>query len=202
MNANDWDERFSGELPYGLAPNDFVAEQAGRIPAGPVLCLAEGYGRNALFLAAQGHPVTAVEQSSVGIARGKALGAERGVEVTWVHADLADYDMGQEAWSGIVSTFAHVPPTLRAEVHARVARALAPGGIYILEAYSPAQLGYRSGGPKDVALLMTRDGLVNELAELEFDIAQEIERELTEGAMHRGPAAVVQVVARKARKAR
>ncbi|MCC6772122.1 MAG: class I SAM-dependent methyltransferase [Gemmatimonadaceae bacterium] len=198
MDVHRWDERFSaGELPYGAEPNDFVAAQAPRIPTGPVLCLAEGYGRNALWLAAQGHPVTAIEQSSVGIARAKDLGVERGVEVTWVQGDLADVDLGEGKWSGIVSVFAHLPPALRADVHARAVRALAPGGVFILEAYSPAQLGHRTGGPRDVELLMTRDGLVQELAGLELLIAQEIEREVNEGVLHQGLAAVVQVVARK-----
>ncbi len=199
MKASDWDERFSGELPYGLEPNEFVAEQGHRIPPGPVLCLAEGYGRNALWLAARGHAVTAAEQSTVGIARGTALAAERGLDITWIPGDLADLDMGAGRWSGIVSTFAHLPPALRADVHQRVVRALAPGGVFILEAYSPAQLAYHTGGPKQVELLMTRDGLVRELAGLDFEVAQEIEREVIEGAMHSGKAAVVQVVGRKAR---
>ncbi|MBK9976820.1 MAG: class I SAM-dependent methyltransferase [Gemmatimonadetes bacterium] len=198
MDVHRWDERFSaGELPYGAEPNDFVAAQAPHIPTGPVLCLAEGYGRNALWLAAQGHPVTAIEQSSVGIARAKDLGVERGVEVTWVQGDLADVYLGEGKWSGIVSVFAHLPPALRADVHARAVRALAPGGVFILEAYSPAQLGHRTGGPRDVELLMTRDGLVQELAGLELLIAQEVEREVNEGVLHQGLAAVVQVVARK-----
>ena len=199
MKTSDWDERFSGELPYGLEPNDFVRAQGDRIPPGPVLCLAEGYGRNALWLAERGHAVTAAEQSTVGIARGKALAAERGLEITWVAGDLADLDMGEGKWSGIVSTFAHLPPALRADVHRRVVRALAPGGAFILEAYSPAQLAYTTGGPKQVELLMTRDGLMKELAGLDFEIAQEIERDVVEGAMHSGRSAVVQVVGRKAR---
>ena len=198
MKTSDWDERFSGELPYGLEPNDFVREQGDRIPPGPVLCLAEGYGRNALWLAARGHAVTAAEQSTVGVARGQALAAERGLEIAWIAGDLADLDMGEGKWSGIVSTFAHLPPALRADVHRRVVRALAPGGVFILEAYSPAQLGHRTGGPKQVELLMTRDGLVRELEGLEFEIAQELEREVVEGTMHSGTAAVVQVVGRKA----
>ncbi|MBK7832028.1 MAG: class I SAM-dependent methyltransferase [Gemmatimonadetes bacterium] len=200
MDVHSWDERFSvGELPYGTEPNDFVVAQAPRIPTGPVLCLAEGYGRNALWLAAQGHPVTAVDQSSVGIARAKDLAAERNVVVTWEQADLADFDMGEAKWSGIVSIFAHLPPALRADVHARVVRALAPDGVYILEAYSPGQLGHRTGGPRDVTLLMTRDALVRELDGLDFVIAQEIERDVSEGALHKGLAAVVQVVGRKPR---
>ncbi|HEX4936161.1 MAG TPA: class I SAM-dependent methyltransferase [Gemmatimonadaceae bacterium] len=197
MKASDWDERFSGELPYGLEPNDFLREEGDRIPPGPVLCLAEGYGRNALWLAARGHAVTAAEQSTVGVARGKALAAERGRDITWVQGDLADLEMGEGKWSGIVSIFAHLPPDLRADVHRRVVRALAPGGVFILEAYSPAQLGHRTGGPRQAELLMTREGLLRELEGLEFELAREIERDVTEGTLHSGVAAVVQVVGRR-----
>lgn len=198
MDVDAWDARYSADaLPYGLEPNGFVVEQTAQLPSGPVLCLAEGYGRNAMWLAAQGHDVTAVEQSPVAIARGRALAAARGVAVDFVQADLADYDLGDSKWSGIVSVFAHLPPDLRGDLHARVVRALAPGGVFVLEAYAPAQLGWRTGGPRDVSLLMSRDQLVQELAGLEFVVATEVEREVVEGALHTGRAAVVQVVGRK-----
>ena len=198
MNVSDWDRRFSADaLPYGTEPNAFLASQGAQFPAGPVLCLAEGYGRNAIWLAGRGHAVTAVEQSGAGILRGRALADERRVQVAFVHADLGDFDMGSACWSGIVSIFAHLPPALRASVHARVVRALAPGGIFVLEAYAPAQLGFKTGGPRDVELLMSRDALVRELAGLDFAVSHEIEREVLEGPMHTGRAAVVQVVARR-----
>ena len=198
MDVNAWNDRYSAEaLPYGADPNSFLAAQAAHIPPGPLLCLAEGYGRNAMWLAGEGHAVTAVEQSGVAIERGRALAKERGVAVDFVQADLAAFDLGESTWSGIVSVFAHLPVELRADVHARVVRALAPGGVFILEAYAPAQLGFRTGGPRDVTLLMTRDALVRELSGLEFVVAQEVEREVIEGVLHKGRAAVVQVVGRK-----
>lgn len=198
MNVEEWDERYSAEdLPFGTEPNTFLAEEAGRLSGARVLCIAEGYGRNATWLAARGHRVTAMEQSSVGIAQGKRLAAERGVDVAFEQGDLADYDFGEARWDAIVSIFAHLPPELRADVHARVVRALAPSGLFILEAYTPAQLGFRTGGPKDVALLPTRDQLVRELDGLEFLVARELNREVNEGTRHVGMAAVVQVVARK-----
>jgi SAM-dependent methyltransferase len=200
MDVSDWDRRYSAEaLPYGTDPNAFLVSQANEIPPGPVLCLAEGYGRNACWLAARGHAVTAVEQSGMALQRGEALAHERGVQVAFVQGDLTDFDLGTNAWSGIVSIFAHLPPALRKDVHARVVRALAPGGVYVLEAYSPAQLGFATGGPRDTELLMTRDGLLGELAGLEPVLAQEIEREVLEGTYHKGRAAVVQFVGRKAR---
>lgn len=198
MDVREWDERYSAEeLPFGTEPNTFLAEEAGRLSRATVLCIAEGYGRNATWLAAQGHRVTAMEQSSVGIAQGKRLAAERGVDVSFEQGDLADYDFGEARWDAVVSIFAHLPPALRADVHARVVRGLAPGGLFILEAYTPAQLGFRTGGPKDAALLPTRDQLVRELPGLEFLIARELQREVNEGTRHLGLAAVVQVVAMK-----
>jgi SAM-dependent methyltransferase len=198
MNVEDWDKRFAAdELPYGLEPNTFLVEEAARLSNANILCIAEGYGRNATWLAAQGHRVTAVEQSSVGIARAKALAAERGVSVEILQGDLETFDLGESRWDAIVSIFVHLPPELRADVYARAVRALAPGGLMIVEAYCPAQLGFRSGGPREVALLPTREQLVRELDGLEFLVAREIEREVNEGALHHGAAAVVQVVGRK-----
>lgn len=198
MNVEDWDKRFgAAELPYGLEPNTFLVEEARRLSSANILCIAEGYGRNAMWLAAQGHRVTAVEQSPVGIARAKALAAERGVHVEWVQGDLETFDLGESHRDAIVSIFVHLPPALRADVYARAVRALAPGGLMIVEAYCPAQLGFRTGGPKDVALLPTRELLERELAGLEFLVSREIRRDVNEGVLHHGAAAVVQMVGRK-----
>ncbi len=196
--ASFWDHRYASQnYVYGTAPNAFVAAMAAQIPAGPVLCLAEGEGRNAVFFAQLGHPVTTVDQSSVGLGKAARLAAERGVPLTTVVADLADYAIEPHAWAGIVATFAHLPPKLRRTVHARVVAGLRPGGRFILEAYTPAQLAHGTGGPKDVELLMTLAALRVELAGLEFLHACECEREVIEGTGHTGRGAVVQVCARK-----
>ncbi len=194
-----WNERFGADVYfYGKEPNAFVAEMAGKIPAGPVLCLAKGEGRNAVFLAQRGHEVTAVDQAATGMAKAGRLAAERGVALTTVVADLNAYAITPRAWAGIVVTFGHFPPALRRAVHAQVVAGLRPGGVFVLEAYTPAQLAYSTGGPKDVMLLMTLAALREELAGLEFLHARECEREVSEGQGHTGRAAVVQIVARKA----
>lgn len=197
MNTT-WDERFSSpDYVYGTEPNAFVAAMAPRIPAGPVLCLAEGEGRNAVHLARLGHAVTAVDQSAIGLAKAARLAAPRGVPLTTVVADLAHYAIAPAAWVGIVATFAHLPPPLRREVHAQVVAGLRPGGVFILEAYTPAQLAFGTGGPKDPSLCMTLAALRDELAGLEFDVARECERDVLEGTGHTGRGAVVQLVARR-----
>jgi SAM-dependent methyltransferase len=193
-----WNDRYAApHYVYGEAPNAFVAEMSSHIPAGPVLCLAEGEGRNAAYLAALGHLVTAVDQSDNGLAKARRLAAKRGVEVETVTADLGRYRITPGAWAGIIATFAHLAPELRRTVHVTAVLGLRPGGVFILEAYTPAQLVFGTGGPKDPELLMTVASLREELSGLEFLVARELEREVMEGAGHTGRGAVVQILARK-----
>jgi SAM-dependent methyltransferase len=198
--VTDWDERFAEtEYAYGTEPNAFLAAVACQIPDGPVLCLAEGQGRNATFLARQGYRVTAVDQSAVGLARARELAARHGVQITCIQTDLAEYHIESGAWAGIVSTYVHLPPALRAHVHRGAVDGLRPGGVIVIEAYSPRQLAFGTGGPRDAERLAARPALQAELAGLEFLLAQEAEREVVEGKYHHGMAAVVQVLARRPR---
>jgi len=198
MDAEFWNHRYAAaDYVFGESPNTYLAKMASRIPAGPVLCLAEGEGRNAVFLATLGHPVTAVDQSATGLAKARQLAAARGVELETVIADLADFTIEPGAWAGIVAIFAHLPPVLRAQVHTQVVGGLRPGGVFILEAYTPAQLAFNTGGPKDPELLMTLAGLRDELSGLELLVDREIERDVIEGGGHTGRAAVVQILARQ-----
>ena len=197
---SDFDARYAEpELAYGDQPNEFLASVAALIPDGPVLCLAEGQGRNAVFLAGRGHAVTAVDRSAVGLARASALAAERRVAITTQVADLAELAIEPGAWAGIVSIFGHLPQPLRSRVHRAAARGLRPGGVFVLEAYRPAQLTFGTGGPRDVAMLPTLDELQADLEGLELEIGREIERDVIEGRFHTGRAAVVQIVARRGR---
>lgn len=197
-----WNERYNeAGFAFGTKPNDFLASEFSRIPnQGKVLCLAEGEGRNAVFLAKQGYSVTAVDQSTVGLNKAKKLAADNGVDITTVVADLTDYNFGTNIWDGIVSISAHVPTSLRKKLHAQVKRSLKTNGILILEAYTLRQLKMQGiGGPPadKVDFFMSLEKLRNELAGLEFLIGAEIERNLSEGKYHQGNSAVVQVVACK-----
>ena len=198
LDSTFWNSRYGGaDYFYGTAPNDFLTSVATEIPAGPVLCLAEGEGRNAVYLAARGHAVTAVDQSEAGLAKARGLAQSRNVPLDTVVADLTDFPIEPKAWSGIVAIFMHLPPALRRSVLARAVASLRPGGVFIMEAYRPAQLGYGTGGPKDAALLPTLDGLRSELGDLEWIIGREVERDVREGGGHTGLAAVVQVLVRQ-----
>ena len=197
-NPPIWDERYrTPDHLYGTAPNDFLAQVAGQIPAGPVLSIADGEGRNGVHLATLGHAVTSVDASSVGLAKARQLAATRSVTIATIVADLADYAIAPGAWSGIVSIFCHLPRPLRQQVHAQVVRGLAPGGLFVFEAYSVKQIGYGTGGPSSVELLLTPDALRSELAGLELLHLAELERDVHEGTAHNGRSVVVQLLGRK-----
>ena len=197
--ASHWDQRYgTGDYFYGTLPNDFLKEHVAALPpGGRVLCLGEGEGRNAVFLAAEGFDVVALDASAVGLAKAERLARERHVSITTVRADLAEYALGRDAWDGIVSIWCHLPSVLRARVYHDVGPALKVGGAFLLEAYTPAQLEFRTGGPQSVDLLPTLAAVRAELGGLEFELAIEREREVHEGCGHRGRSAVVEIIARR-----
>jgi len=130
-----------------------------------------------------------------GMAKAERLAEARGVALTTVVANLADFDLGEDRWDLIVSIFAHTPPDIRARVHGAIAQALAPGGRLILEAYTPDQVGRGTGGPPVPELTMTLDGLREELTGMEIVSGEEKVRSVVEGPGHTGDGAVVQVIA-------
>lgn len=193
--SSRWDDRYAGdEFFFGTEPNDFLTGVASRLPGGRTLCIADGEGRNSVFLAAMDHEVTAMDASEVGMRKARSLAAKRGVELSTVVADLREFDFGQGRWDTIVSIFCHMPPDLRRDVHARAVEGLAPGGAFVLEAYTPDQLEYRTGGPPVRELLMTEADLRADLAGLSFDILAERLRTVHEGRGHDGPSAVIQAL--------
>ena len=193
-----WDERYSEkEYVYGTEPNAFLSSAVKYLPAGKVLCVAEGEGRNAVFLAEQGYQVVAVDSSSVGLDKAQQLAQSRKVKIETVVADLADFYIEPESLMGVVSIFCHLPPPLRLSLHQNIVKGLQPGGVLVLEGYTPAQLEYGTGGPPVKELMLSLTILQEELGELEFIHAEELTREVIEGKYHTGTGAVVQLVAKK-----
>lgn len=193
-----WDERYSAEeYIFGTAPNDFLVSVADRIPPGDVLCLADGEGRNGVFLADLGYRVTSIDSSQVGLAKAETLARKKGVQLDTRLADLTEYDLGENCWDCVVSIFFHLPPEIRRTLHRKVEKAIRPDGYLVLEAYTPEQLNFRTGGPPIVDRLMTLDALREDFPNLEFIHAEEKEREIQEGQGHAGRGAVVQLLARK-----
>lgn len=191
-----WDRRYSEPgYAYGIEPNDFLVSVVDRLPRGRVLCIGEGEGRNAVYLARQGFDVTAVDASAVGLGKARRLAARYGVEITTVVSDLVDYPIEPGGWQAVVSIFCHLPPAVRSEVHHGVAAGLAPGGGLVLEGFTPRQLDLGTGGPRAAELMMDLRGLRNDFDGLSFAVAREIERDVIEGRYHTGVAAVVQILA-------
>lgn len=194
-----WDERFSQAEPvYGEAPNAFVASQAYRFQQGMKLFVpGDGYGRNGVWLARQGFQVHTVDLSPVGVARASKTAQASGVTMTIEQADLATWSWPVDQFDGVFAIYLHLPPELRTSVHAGILRATKPGGLVILEAFSPAQLKFTSGGPKQVELLYTAAMLQQDFAPAVALKLEEKELVVAEGHMHSGPAAVVRAVFQK-----
>lgn len=192
-----WQERFEQDgYYYGTKANDFLKEHALLIPqGGKVLSIGEGEGRNAVYLASLGYDVTAIDIAESGLEKIRLLAKEQGVHVHTQQADLNDYKFSEQAWDGIINIFCHLPPRLRREVHQNAAKALAPKGVLLLEAYTPNQLRYNTGGPKQLHYLYSAADLQQDFAALKIQHLAEIERDIQEGAGHTGLSSVVQVIA-------
>lgn len=194
-----WEARFAGsELVYGAEANTFLAQQVAGLPPGTALCLAEGQGRNALHLARLGHRVIVQDLSSNGLATARTLAAAEGLAVETICGDLADYRPEPESVDLLVAIWMQIPRVLRAEVIPRMVAACRPGGLLILEAYTPLQLGRSSGGPQVLDLLVEPADLLIDAQGLELLHWQEGCREISEGPAHRGLSATVQLVGRRA----
>lgn len=190
-----WDERYSlPEYAFGTQPNDFLVSVASKIPQGRVLCLGEGEGRNAVYLASLGYEVVAVDQSKIGLAKAEQFATQQQVKIHTIAADLADFVIEPKSWQGIVSIFCHLPSPLWRRVHRSAVAGLTRGGLLILEAYTPRQLQWKTGGPKNLDMLVSLDLVRSELADLDFEVLQEVERNITEGVYHNGMSAVIQVL--------
>lgn len=194
-----WDQRYSQPgYAYGTDPNDFLRASLLHLPAaGSVLSLAEGEGRNSVFLARHGFEVTAVDASPVGMEKTQTLAEKHGVHVTSVVADLADYTLAPNQYDVIISIFCHLAPPLRRAIHKQVQESLNHDGVFLLEGYTPKQLKHGTGGPPVKELLMNLHVLQEELAGLKTIHGIEIEREIHEGKLHNGLGAVVQYIGQK-----
>lgn len=193
-----WDKKYSvDEYVYGEAPNSFLMDMTGNLKMGSVLCLAEGEGRNAVHLAKQGFNATGVDSSIVGLQKAKMLAEKNNVSIKTIYSDLADYTIEENSWDSIISIYCHLPPELRKKVHKNIVSGLKKGGTFLLEAYTPKQLEFQTGGPPFAALMMELETLKEELNGLEFIHGQELVRNVSEGISHTGKGSVVQILAKK-----
>ena len=195
-----WDARFADEsYHFGTAPNAFLASQAALLrPGMTALCVADGEGRNSVWLARQGLRVTAFDLSPVGVEKARALAASDGVAVDHRIGNILDWPWGAQAYDTVVAIFIQfATPAERAVIFRGLVEALAPGGLLLLQGYTPRQLEYRTGGPPFAEHLYTEDLLREAFGALEITHLAAHDAVIHEGKGHSGMSALIDLVARK-----
>ncbi|MDO9011975.1 MAG: class I SAM-dependent methyltransferase [Gallionella sp.] len=196
---NVWNERYAGEeYHFGTEPNAFLSQQQNRLKPGMrCLAIADGEGRNGVWLAEQGLQVLSVDSSPVAVAKARALAAQRGVMMDVELADLTQWDWGCEKYDVVVAIFIQfAPPGLREHMFSHIKSCLKPGGLLMLQGYTPRQLDYRTGGPSQVENLYTEALLREAFSDMEIVHLTEHDSVIHEGAGHDGMSALIDMVAR------
>lgn len=195
-----WDERYAAEhYLFGTAPNKFLAAQASLItPGQQVLAVADGEGRNGVWLATHGADVLSVDFSPVAQEKAKRLAAENKVAIRFEQADLLKWSWGENRFDVIVAIFIQfVGPTERAQLFDSMRQALKPGGYLIMQGYTPKQVEYKTGGPSNPENMYTEELLRDSFADFEILQLRQHEEEIDEGVGHSGLSALIDLVARK-----
>ncbi len=196
-----WEARYAATSTYlfGTEPNCFLVEAASHLPpAAKILAVADGEGRNGVFLASRGHRVHAVEYAATAIARAQRLAASQGVSLDIEQADVLRWRWPVAAYDAVVAIFVQfVPPAARPAFFANMVAALRPGGLLLLQGYRPEQIANGTGGPSDPAHCYTEELLRTEFAGLTLLHLRSHDAEIAEGTAHHGPSALIDLVARK-----
>ena len=196
-----WNDRYraSPGFLFGKTPNAWLQAQAGRWAAGArVLCVADGEGRNSVWLARQGLAVSAFDPSVVAVQRARMLAAEAGVVVDHQMADSEGYVWPTASLDGVAAIFIQfAQPALRERLFRQMVDSLRPSGLLMLLGYTPAQLAYKTGGPSQVDQFYTPDLLEAAFADLDLPSLDSFEVDIDEGEGHRGRSALIGLVARR-----
>jgi SAM-dependent methyltransferase len=197
--AGTWNRRFAeDDFLFGTEPNAWLREHASIwSPGDRVLCVADGEGRNSVWLARRGLVVDAFDIAEVGVAKARRFAAAQGATVNFAVADCDAYPWPQAAYHGVAAIFVQfADPAMRERLFTNIVRSLRPGGTLVLQGYTPKQLEYRTGGPPFVSHLYTEALLREAFASLDLLELREYEAELAEGSGHRGHSALIGLVAR------
>ncbi|TNC99620.1 MAG: methyltransferase type 11 [Gallionellaceae bacterium] len=195
-----WDERYSGdEYFYGTEPNAFLVSQHTLLKPGmKCLAVADGEGRNGVWLAEQGLDVLSVDASPVAQAKAQRLAQQRGVKMQFAQMDLMTWDGEGETFDVVAAIFIQfVGPAQRPQLFANLKRFIKPGGMLLLQGYTPRQLDYKTGGPSQVENLYTEAMLREAFADMDILHLSEHDDIIHEGAGHNGMSALIDMVARK-----
>jgi SAM-dependent methyltransferase len=194
-----WDSRFRApDYIFGKEPNAFLKAQAHRLPAaGTALSVADGEGRNGVWLAQQGLDVLTIDYAPAALAKAQALAAERGVRLRTEITDVFTWHWPTNAFDVVAAIFIFAAPNERPAFFANLKGALKPGGLLLMQGYRPEQLKFRTGGPPDAERMLTRTILEQSFGDMaELDI-REHDSMISEGTAHVGMSALIDLVARK-----
>lgn len=195
-----WDERYAGDgYLFGTEPNAFLLSQQALLKQGAYcLAVADGEGRNGVWLAGQGLRVLSVEASAVALNKAKKLAQQRAVNVDFELADLLQWDWGVNRFDVVVAIFIQFTgPEQRGEMFANIKRCLKPGGLLLLQGYTPRQLEYKTGGPPVAENLYTEPMLRSAFSDMEILHLREHDDIIREGTGHSGMSALIDLVAKK-----
>ncbi len=195
-----WEARFAAPgYAFGKEPAAFLKAQAHRLPgSGKALSIADGEGRNGVWLAEQGLDVLAIDFSPTALQKSRALAAERGVTLATEQADVTTWHWPTAAYDVIAAIFIQfVTPAERTGLFRNIKRALKPGGLLLLHGYRPEQLRYRTGGPQEVDRMYTRELLEASFSDMTQLEIHEHDSIVSEGSSHVGMSALIDLVAKK-----
>jgi SAM-dependent methyltransferase len=198
--AETWNRRYAGDdFLFGTEPNAWLREHVGSLPgAGRILSVADGEGRNSVWLAQQGFQVDAFDVASRAVEKARAFAQRQGVSVNFSVADVDGFAWPEAAYDGVAAIFVQfADPDTRARLFARIVRSLKPGGVLVLQGYTPKQLEYRTGGPPILSHLYTRELLASAFEDLSIIELRTYEAEVHEGQGHSGRSALIGLVARR-----
>jgi len=197
VNREHWDERYgTEELIWKAEPNRFLVEELDALPPGRALDVACGEGRNAVWLASKGWRVTGADFSRAGLAKAQRLATDRGVEVTWVEADVVEWRPPTASFDLVVVMYLHLPAEQRRRALAHAAAALAPGGVLLVVGHDTSNLLKGTGGPQDPAVLFGPDEIVQDLSGLHIERAEQVKRTVVTDA---GEATAIDALVRAVR---
>ena len=197
MNREHWDERYgTEELIWKAEPNRFLVEELDALAPGRALDVACGEGRNAVWLASKGWRVTGADFSRAGLAKAQRLATDRGVEVTWVEADVVEWRPPTASFDLVVVMYLHLLAEQRRQALAHAAAALAPGGVLLVVGHDTSNLLKGTGGPQDPAVLFGPDEIVQDLSGLQIERAEQVKRTVVTDA---GEATAIDALVRAVR---
>ena len=195
-----WNARYAiADYLFGEAPNEFLVRAASQIkPRGTVLCVADGEGRNSVWLAEQGFAVTAFDFAENAVDKARGLAKRRGVSVDHRLSDLEHWDYEAARYDALVAIFIQfLAPETRNALFDRMQSAVLPGGVFVLEGYRPEQVDYATGGPPRRDHMYTREWIEARFDGWEILSLVLYDAEIREGRAHSGMSALIDVVARR-----